>query len=291
MCESGRVCYTAANGSDATVSYVRRGAGPPVVLVHGVGLRASIWEPQIEALSAHYDVVAMDMLGHGRSSLPPRDAHLVDYSEQILALLNGLGLDTAHLVGHSMGALASLEFATTYPTRLTSVAALSAVFCRTEDQRAAIAHRLLELEDGAPMEWSATIDRWFGDPVPPEWADAAQKVLRMLESTDPVGYKRTYRVFATADDAHRDRLGRLEVPALFVTGENDPNSLPEMSRQMARSARNGFADFVRDEKHMIGVTAASQVNDRLASFFRQSEECHVDRHVRRGGIGRQGRIV
>ena len=48
--------------------------GAPVVLIHGVGLRGAIWAPQVEALRADHDVIAVDMPGHGGSSPPPADA-------------------------------------------------------------------------------------------------------------------------------------------------------------------------------------------------------------------------
>ncbi|TJW85753.1 MAG: alpha/beta fold hydrolase, partial [Mesorhizobium sp.] len=58
---------TAPDGS----GYIRAGSGAPVLLIHGVGMNASIWAPQIELMKNRWDVIAIDILGHGQSPLPP----------------------------------------------------------------------------------------------------------------------------------------------------------------------------------------------------------------------------
>lgn len=96
---------TDARKSYSETRYWRVGRGAPVVLIHGVGLDATMWRAQVEALAEHYDVIAYDMLGHGESALPTEDASLDDYADQLLALLDELKLPTATVVGFSMGGL------------------------------------------------------------------------------------------------------------------------------------------------------------------------------------------
>ncbi len=90
MSERLHLGYRDRDGNDARIGYVRSGYGPAVVLIHGVGLQGSVWGPQVDALAADYDVIAIDMLGHGGSSLPPATAGLIHYADAILALLNAL---------------------------------------------------------------------------------------------------------------------------------------------------------------------------------------------------------
>ncbi|CAN7366330.1 alpha/beta fold hydrolase [Bosea sp. LjRoot9] len=286
MSERGAISYQDRTGALARAAFVRSGRGAPVLLVHGVGMQASVWADQIEELSKRHDVVAVDMLGHGGSSLPPADARLSDYADALLALIDGLGLRNVHLVGHSMGALVSLEFALSHPSRLASVTAMNATFCRTSAQREAIAQRLAALEDAsASTAWAATITRWFGDPVPASWSHAAATVHALLDAVDPVGYARTYRLFATSDAAHRDRLAGLSVPALFITGEGDPNSTPEMSLAMARLAPGSRAEIVPGERHMMSLTAPSEISRRLLAFFAQAEAAPFDKGDFRKALG------
>jgi (E)-2-((N-methylformamido)methylene)succinate hydrolase len=274
MSEDDVVRFRDRTGESATTRFMRLGAGPTVVLLHGVGMQRSVWEDQIASLSKNYDVIAMDLLGHGGSSLPPPDARLSDYADQILGLLDQLQLMKAHVIGHSMGALVALEFALTHTARTSSVTAMNAVFCRSSEQRSAIEQRLSALETNAAsrFSWDETIARWFGDPVPAQWSRAATKTRAFLEEVDAVGYERSYRLFATADGAHRDRLRELTASALFLTGADDPNSTVAMSAAMAQRTPHGRWESVPGERHMMSLTAPQEINRRLLAFLDQAEK-------------------
>ncbi|MDR6387251.1 alpha/beta fold hydrolase [Paraburkholderia caribensis] len=243
-----------------------------VVLIHGVGMNQSVWAPQIDALTSAYQVVVYDMLGHGNSALPTAMPTLDEYAAQLDALLDTLQIGRAHVVGHSMGALVALEFALAHPERTLSVTALNAVYDRTPAQRAAVMNRAATLgeasaEKPAEAGIDATLSRWFGDPVPAHLTQAARAVRGLLLSVDPVGYARTYRLFASSDDAHVGRLASLPVPALFLTGECDPNSSPAMSRAMAAATPHGRAEIIANERHMMNVTDPARVNASLLAFL------------------------
>jgi (E)-2-((N-methylformamido)methylene)succinate hydrolase len=256
-----------------------------VVLIHGVGMDQSVWSPQIEALTTHYRVIAYDMLGHGGSALPTATPTLDDYAVQLERLLDALQIDRAHIVGHSMGALVALQFALTHPSRSLSVAALNAVYDRTPEQREAVMSRAATLDD-VPLDAGidVTLARWFGDPIPAELTKSARAVRELLLSVDPVGYARTYRLFARADDSHIGRLPKLDVPALFLTGECDANSSPAMSHAMAAAAPLGRAEIIANARHMMSITDPVRVNERLLAFLfeaskaqaRASSETRVD---------------
>ena len=251
-------------------AYSVAGEGPALVLIHGVGMNRSVWAPQVDALQLCFRVVSYDMLGHGASRLPTASPVLDEYAAQLAALLEHLQIDVAHVVGHSMGSLIALEFALQYPERVASVAALNAVYDRTPTQRAAVMQRAASLEGGALEQPSidATVARWFDDPVPGHLAQVAELVRSLLETVNPEGYARTYRLFASSDQAHVGRLPQLTVPALFMTGECDPNSSPAMSHSMAAAAPRGRAEIIANERHMMNVTAPAIVNQRLVQFIR-----------------------
>mgnify|MGYP003875843865 CR=1 FL=1 len=256
------------NSDGASSSYIRHGSGETLVFVHGVGLHADIWRAQLEAMREQFDVIAMDMLGHGQSSLPPHDAVLGDFSNQLYALINVLELDKVHLAGHSMGAMVILDFVLNNQDRALSLAGLNPVFRRTSEQRRAISDRAATLLEYAPTPIAeATIARWFGSPVPARLAHHAQNVREMLEGVDPTGYARAYRIFASADAVDEDRLRKLVVPCLFMTGEIDPNSTPAMCAALAGLLQDGRCDIIRDERHMMALTAPDEVNAKLAGFF------------------------
>ncbi|MGG1949248.1 alpha/beta fold hydrolase [Trinickia sp. NRRL B-1857] len=277
-----------AAGTSYSVYAPRTGDGcETVVLIHGVGMQRSVWAPQVDALAARYRVIAYDMLGHGGSTLPTAAPTLDEYASQLEHLLDAMHVRQAHVVGHSMGALVALEFALTRADRTLSVVALNAVYDRSPGQREAVMNRAAVLGDApAQAGVDATITRWFGDPVPAHLTRAAQAVRELLLTVDPVGYARTYQLFARSDDAHIGRLSSLAVPALFLTGECDANSNPAMSHAMAAAAPFGHAQVIANERHMMNVTSPTQVNERLLQFLSDVSTTDIAAEQRSSGGGR-----
>jgi pimeloyl-ACP methyl ester carboxylesterase len=106
-----------ADGSRLT--YMEQGTGVPLVLLHGVGSGARSWVRQLDTLSARCRVIAWDGPGYGDSIALPMDAPGPDkYIDALLKLVDALGVDRMHLVGHSLGAIQAARFARRHPERL-----------------------------------------------------------------------------------------------------------------------------------------------------------------------------
>lgn len=253
-------------------SWRRYGSGNPLVLLHGVGMSKLVWKPEIEELSAHFDLITFDMWGHGESALPDRELNLADYTNQLVELLDSLGVDSAHIAGHSMGGLIALDFAINFPDRCNSVTAMNAVFRRTPEQKEAVQKRAADLAAGnVTMNISDTLKRWFGEAESHAHGAAEEISRQLLESVNPDGYAAAYKVFANSDEVHADTLKKLETRALFFTGEFDPNSTPEMSEAMAHLAPNGQWAVLSNARHMMTLTDAQYVSDAIRDFINYSE--------------------
>src|SRR4051794_33840829 len=100
---------------DATINYEATGTGPPVLFIQGVGLTGRGWSPQLEALAADHTCIAFDNRGIG-SSGGRTDGLTVDLmARDALGLLAGLGIDQAHVVGHSLGGVIAQRMALLEP--------------------------------------------------------------------------------------------------------------------------------------------------------------------------------
>lgn len=96
----------------AKIYYETRGEGPPVLLIHAGVADSRMWDAQFEAFSASYRVIRFDLRGFGRSEMPSGQfANHVD----VRALLDQLGLQSAHVLGISFGGAIALDFALAYP--------------------------------------------------------------------------------------------------------------------------------------------------------------------------------
>jgi (E)-2-((N-methylformamido)methylene)succinate hydrolase len=270
MVRQSAVTVLRAGRLQGQTAFFRCGAGDVVVLIHGVGMNAAIWRPQIEALAARHDVIAIDMLGHGGSMLPPEAPQLADYADQVVDLLDRLDIGRAALVGHSMGALVATQTALSHPARVHRLVAMNAVFHRPPDLKRSALARADELErDGFAASIGPTLDRWFGSPVPERLQAACELARQALKDVDPEGYRRTYRLFATSDEAFATSLSALAMPALFLTGTLDGNSTPDMSREMASLAPQGVFAELEGERHMMALTNPEAVNTHLVDFLAQ----------------------
>ncbi|GJE27670.1 alpha/beta fold hydrolase [Methylobacterium organophilum] len=240
----------------------------PILFIHGVGLDHTVWRPQMAAFAGQRPVHAYDMMGHGGSDGPAGKPELADYAAQLVGVLDALKIGRAHLVGHSMGAMVALEAALSHPERVGSVTALNAVYRRSAEQSRAVLRRVEALEAGeAGPGVETTLARWFGSPVPPSLAEEAERMRALLERADGRGYALAYRVFATADAAYAERLPGLSVPALFMTGQHDPNSTPDMTRAMAAAVPGARGLVLSGERHMMPLVGAARVNAEIARFL------------------------
>lgn len=104
--------------TDSHSTYVRQGKGFPLVLLHGYLGGAALWDQQIETFSKNFDVIVPELSGYGgNSDQPPLDT-IAGYACQVLDVLDDLGIDKFHLVGHSMGGMIAQQIAATAPDRI-----------------------------------------------------------------------------------------------------------------------------------------------------------------------------
>ncbi|WP_433208026.1 alpha/beta fold hydrolase [Dactylosporangium sp. CS-047395] len=115
-----------------TVHYVRRGQGEPLVLIHGIGHHWRAWEPVIEPLARHHDVIALDLPGFGRTPAPAVNLGMPSAVAALGEFFAELDLDRPHVAGNSLGGAIALELAAAGLAR--SATALSPAGFATPDQ-------------------------------------------------------------------------------------------------------------------------------------------------------------
>ncbi len=98
-------------------AYRMAGSGPALLLLHGIGDSSEGWEPLMAALAQRHTVIAPDLLGHGRSAKPRADYSVAAYANGMRDLLDVLDVDSATVVGHSLGGGVAAQFGYQYPER------------------------------------------------------------------------------------------------------------------------------------------------------------------------------
>ncbi|KPF45796.1 alpha/beta fold hydrolase [Rhizobium sp. AAP43] len=255
-------------------AYVAVGRGEPLVLIHGVGMKLEAWLPQIEALSGSFEVIAADLPGHGESAPLTGGSALPAFVGRFTRFLAEIDRGPVSVAGHSMGALIAGGLAVEAPSFVRRVALLNGVYRRDPMARDAVMKRAAEIETGG-FDREAPLRRWFGDGHEHEEAAYALS-RRLLAEVDQQGYATAYAAFANGDAVYADRWPDVTCPALFLTGEGDLNSTPDMAEAMAASTSMGRAVVIPGHRHMVNLTAPQAVNDALAEWmsWTTEEACH-----------------
>lgn len=240
---------------------------PRLVLLHGVGLDHTMWDPVAALLRDDFEVATPDLLGHGTNAPAPAGVDLAALAGEVSA---GLRAGT-HVVGFSLGALVAQHVARYRPDLVATLVSVSSVCRRGAAERASVLARLTSAETDFPASVEASLDRWYqGTGVSAEIVEQTRKIL--LANHVP-SYLNCYRVFATADAEIGPELPNITVPSLAITGELDPGSTPEMTRRLAEAIPRCRAVVVPGARHMLPVQMPRQFADALAAFI--GEATHV----------------
>ena len=243
---------------------VTAGLGPSVMLLHGVGLNADSWGGQIDTLANYFSVTALDMPGHGES--PGLNLAKPDLSDYVAAMRYHLKSPTV-IVGHSMGAMIGLKLA--FDKKVLGVVSLNAVYQRSQSACDAVKKRAQELQITSIVDPKPTLERWFDDQTSVE----ALMCHKWLSDVSIDEYRAAYAVFSQENGPSAQELSELKKPALFMTGDREPNSTPNMSMQMAELCEFGDAIILEDAAHMMPMTHCKIVNKHLIDFI---SRCHME---------------
>ncbi|GAA2325408.1 alpha/beta hydrolase [Streptomyces cuspidosporus] len=234
---------------------------PNLVLLHGVGLDHTMWEPATALLADRFTVIAPDLPGHG--SRPPAREGVT-----LRDLADGVAGDLpvgSHVVGFSLGALVAQHLALHRPELVATLTSVSSVCRRTPEERASVLDRLRAAEADFAASAAASLERWYsGTDVSPAWVARTESVLR---ANDVRSFLTCYRVFATADAELGPDLGAITVRALAVTGGDDPGSTPEMTYRLASALGDCRAVVIPRTRHMLPVERPEAFVSTLTTFI------------------------
>lgn len=210
--------YVTING--LLFHYLAQGFGPAVMLLHGLGSCGEDWLLlQAPTLSQHYRVLMPDLRGHGRSAKPPGPYTVSQMADDMAGFLEVLGVDSAHVVGLSLGGAVAQALAVRHPEQVRSLVLVNTfAYLRpkgwTEWRYTLI--RILALFIGLSPHARVEAQELFPHPGQ---AGLRRVAYQRLCANDPAAY-RAALLAATKYDGRRD-LGRIRAPTLVIAGSED----------------------------------------------------------------------
>ena len=269
-----------ANGLSFEVSV--EGEGPAVVLLHGFPDSSRLWRKQIPALVAEgFKVVAPDLRGFGESDRPEGVEHysLLHVIEDVRGILDALGIDKAHIVGHDWGAGVAWIFATLFGDRAHSVAALSvghpAAFRSAGLEQLARSWYMFMFQfEGVAEEWLSRNDWEFLR----TWGEAHEDLERQIVDLSRPGALTAglnwYRANVPPESWIQEfpDLPPITVPALGIWSTED-FALGEDQMLASEKFVGGSWRYERIEGagHWIPLEAADRLNPILLDFFKTAD--------------------
>ena len=247
------------------------GAGPPIVLVHSAIVNRRSWDALTPLLvRAGYRVIRYDMRGFGESTT---DAVEFSPRADLLAVLDGRGVDNAVVVGNSWGAMTALEAVIESPDRFVAMVWLGGGVGgfdagKTPEEEALMDAEGKAEEDGDP-DLAAELDtQIWADGVgqPPTRAPRVREAVQRMdrELLEP---GREFGTPKHPDRRANDRLDDLAVPVLAIIGELDTSGTRAAARRLADGAPNVRLESWPDVAHMIAMEAPDRVAAVLTEFL------------------------
>jgi 3-oxoadipate enol-lactonase len=236
---------------------------PVLVLSNSLGTDLAMWEPQLAAFTGRFRVLRYDSRGHGRSEAPAGPYTIELLGRDVLALLDGVGLERVSFCGLSKGGMIGQWLGAQAGERLDRLvlANTSAHIGSPEvwDQRIATVRA-----QGMAADVPALIDRWFTKPFQERAPDEVARIADMLRTTDPEGYAACCA--AVRDMDQREAIRGIRVPTLVIAGRHDLATPPDHARLIAERVP-GARLVELDTAHLGNVEAAEAFNRAVLDFL------------------------
>lgn len=242
-----------------------RGA-PPVVLIHPVGLDLTYWADQIEALCDRFDVLALDLPGHGRSPAAPADWTLTKGAAQVAQVVAGQLGCAAHIVGLSLGGMIAQQMAISQPQAVASLNLVDTSSRYSDEVRTVMRSRAETVRTGGMgTVVDSTLDRWFTAQTRARRPDLMERVTRTLLADDAASHAVMWGVIA-ALDLIAD-LRHIHCPTQVLVGELDPSTPPATARQLQQGIAGARLEVIPSASHMAPLERPGEVNRLLVGFL------------------------
>jgi 3-oxoadipate enol-lactonase len=217
-----------------------------VVLSNSLGSTAEIWDRQLPALSRHRRVVRYEHRGHGESPPPPGPYTIAELGEDVLALLDSLGVERASFCGLSLGGMVGMWLAAHAPERIDRLVLLcsSALLPREPWLERA---RLVRAE-GTSAVADAVVGRWFTPGFAMREPDLVARMRAMVAATPAEGYAACCEAIAAMH--LRDDLVSIGAPTLVLGAAEDPAIPLEHSAAIAAAIPGARLVVIPDAAHL-----------------------------------------
>jgi 3-oxoadipate enol-lactonase len=250
---------------EARIHYALEGQSEFSVLVfsNSLGTNYSMWDPQVPEFLKKFRVLRYDTRGHGQSSLTPGPYSIEQLGNDLLALLDALGLDRVHFCGLSMGGMIGMWLGVNAPERIHKLA-----LCNTAAKIGTAEGWNSRIDavqkNGMKSVASATVERWFTPAFRAKAPSTVASIQKMLEEANAEGFAACSA--AVRDFDFREQVSKICLPTLVISGAHDPGTPPADGRFLAQQIPGArYAEL--NAAHLSNLEDQDRFNGELPAFL------------------------
>lgn len=250
---------------------------PPVVLVQGLGAEKNSWNLQRAALALRWRTIALDNRGAGRSDKPDGTYDLEQMADDVIAVLDHAGIESAHVVGLSMGGAISQIVALKHPNRVRSLT-LVATACRNHEWREELLASWAETAETDGMtSLGKEAARWMIGPRSFRRLVPALGWLGPLQLFNPAGafVSQVRAILRTPGTELHDELANITCPTMVVVGNQDILTPRGDAEEIASLIPTAELVVISGGAHGLIIEHATTFNRILLDFLRRAERVYV----------------
>lgn len=250
----------------SSISLERRGSGPPLVLLHCLGVDHHFWDFAGE-LARDYTLISYDLPGHGRTPVPSGAYTIEDLSDQLAELLARHNIARAHIAGISLGGLIAQQFAATNPASVDHLILVDTTPRYTDELRAMWAQRAAAARSaGVKALVDGLLKIWFTPQSVADNTEAVQYVRAALEKSSGEGYALACEALAAAD--LRATATKIVTPTLVICGDDDIPSFLDAARWLEGNIKGARLAWLAKARHASVIERPSEALTIMRKFLR-----------------------
>lgn len=245
--------------------YEITGQGPPLLFIHGLGSSSQDWEEQMSFFSNDYNVITVDVRGHGKSDKPEGPYSIQLFAEDIAAFVQTLDVAPVHIVGISMGGMIAFQLAVSCPELLKSMTIVNSgpeMSAHSFKDRIQIFQRLIIFRLFSMRKIGEVIG---GRLFPGE--DQHELRSMMIErwaKNDKKAYMNSFKALLGWSVA--EHIGEINCPTLVITADKDYTPVSSKEAYVSQMF-NAQLVIIRDSRHATPLDQTEEFNNTLAAFL------------------------
>ncbi len=242
---------------------------PRVALIHSLALDGGMWEGVARLLTGRARLLAVDCRGHGASGRAPGPYTTAQFADDLAAVLDAQGWDTAIVVGCSMGGCVAQNFAARHGERTRALVLVDTTAWYGPGAAEAWRERgAVALRDGMVALSGFQAERWFTAAFNTARPDVLAHWLGVFAANDPACYDAACRMLGGTD--LRPLLPRIAAPTAVLVGEEDGATPPAMARALAEAIPGATLQVIPAARHLAPIEAPAPVAAAIATLLTEA---------------------